>query len=190
MFMAMPTVLFPALAKDVLQRPELLGLLYTAGTVGALAASLTSGWTGRTHHHGRAVVIAAMAWGASVALAGLLQNPWLVLLCFAVAGAADNISGDLPQHHLAPDDPRLDARPARRDRDAVLLRRPDRRGDPLRARRRPVRGATGDHQRRHPLRARGRRHPVWLRGFWTYDDRTDPYAVHERTVRAQRAQQG
>ena len=30
---------------------------------------------------------------------------------------------------------------------------------------------------------------VWLRGFWTYDDRTDPYAVHERKVRAERAEQ-
>jgi hypothetical protein len=30
---------------------------------------------------------------------------------------------------------------------------------------------------------------LWLRGFWTYDDRTDPYAVHEREVRARRAQQ-
>ena len=40
MFMAMPTVLFPAFAQDVLQRPEMLGLLYSAGTVGALIASL------------------------------------------------------------------------------------------------------------------------------------------------------
>jgi MFS family permease len=30
---------------------------------------------------------------------------------------------------------------------------------------------------------------LWLRGFWTYDDRTDPYAVHERKVRAERAEQ-
>jgi hypothetical protein len=30
---------------------------------------------------------------------------------------------------------------------------------------------------------------LWLRGFWTYDDRTDPYAAHERKVRAERAEQ-
>ncbi|HEU4331556.1 MAG TPA: MFS transporter, partial [Lapillicoccus sp.] len=41
MLMAMPTVIFPALAQDVLERPELLGLLYPAGTVGALVSSLT-----------------------------------------------------------------------------------------------------------------------------------------------------
>lgn len=26
---------------------------------------------------------------------------------------------------------------------------------------------------------------AWLRGFWSYDQRTDPYAVHERRVRAE-----
>ena len=39
MFLAMPVVLFPALAEEVFDRPEILGLLYSAETVGALLAT-------------------------------------------------------------------------------------------------------------------------------------------------------
>src|SRR6478735_9390439 len=59
MMLAIPVVLFPALAQEVFERPELLGLLYSAETVGALVATALSGWIGRAHHHGRAIVIAA-----------------------------------------------------------------------------------------------------------------------------------
>ncbi len=45
MFLAMPVVLFPALVEDVFRAPELLGLLYSAETVGALVATALSGWT-------------------------------------------------------------------------------------------------------------------------------------------------
>ena len=93
MFLAMPVVLFPALATDVLEKPALLGLLYSAGTVGSLVATATSGWTARVHHHGRAVVLSAAAWGASVVLAGLTTVPALVLLGLVLAGAFDMISG-------------------------------------------------------------------------------------------------
>ena len=34
MLLAMPVVLFPALAEEVFARPEMLGLLYSAETVG------------------------------------------------------------------------------------------------------------------------------------------------------------
>jgi MFS family permease len=190
MFMAMPTVLFPALAQDVLQRPELLGLLYTAGTVGALVASLTSGWTGRLHHHGRAVVLAAMAWGASVAVAGLLYNPWLMLLCFAVAGAMDNISGifrSIIWHQTIPDSMR-----GRLAGIEMLSYSVGPIGGEIRS------GLVADKFGvRQAITSGGilcvlgvAATSVWLRGFWTYDDRTDPYAVHERKVRAERAQQG
>ena len=59
MMLAIPVVLFPALVEEVFERPELLGLLYSAETVGALVATALSGWTSRVHHHGRAIVIAA-----------------------------------------------------------------------------------------------------------------------------------
>ncbi|MEO7235771.1 MAG: MFS transporter [Lapillicoccus sp.] len=187
MLLAMPTVIFPALAQDVLERPELLGLLYTAGTVGALLVSVTSGWTGRVHHHGRVVVLAAMTWGASVALAGLTLNPWLVLLCFAVAGAADNLSGifrSVIWHQTIPDSKR--GRLAGIEMLSYSL------------------GPLGGEVRSGFVADRfGVRQAVtsggilcvvgvaatslWLRGFWTYDARTDRYAVHERQVRAARA---
>jgi MFS family permease len=189
MFMAMPTVLFPALAQDVLQRPEMLGLLYSAGTVGALIASLTSGWTGRMHHHGRAVVLAAMAWGASVAVAGLLYNPWLVLLCFTVAGAMDNISGifrSIIWHQTIPDSMR-----GRLAGIEMLSYSIGPIGGEIRS------GLVADRFGvRQAITSGGilcvlgvAATSLWLRGFWTYDDRTDPYAVHERKVRAERAEQ-
>jgi MFS family permease len=67
--------------------------MYAAGTVGSLAVSLTSGWSSRVHRHGRMIVCAALAWGAAMAVAGWMDNVWLVLFFLAVAGGCDMISG-------------------------------------------------------------------------------------------------
>ena len=88
MFFAMPNALFPFWA-DSLGAPSALGLLYSAGTVGALLVTLTSGWTLRIFNHGKAIIFAALAWGVAIALAGLIDSvPW-VLFCLVVAGGAD-----------------------------------------------------------------------------------------------------
>jgi len=92
MLLAIPVVLFPALAEDIFRRPELLGLLYSAETVGALLATATSGWTSRIRHHGRAIVVAAACYGLFIGLAGLAPTIWLAMAGFALAGAADMIS--------------------------------------------------------------------------------------------------
>jgi len=92
MLLAIPVVLFPALAQDVFGRPEVLGLLYSAETLGAVLATATSGWTSRVHHHGRAIVLAASAYGLCIGLAGLAPTIWLTMLALAAAGAADMIS--------------------------------------------------------------------------------------------------
>jgi MFS family permease len=92
MILAIPVVLFPALAEDVFKQPALLGLLYSAETVGALLATVSSGWTSRVTRHGRAIVIAAAAYGLCIGLAGLSPSIALALLLFALAGAADMIS--------------------------------------------------------------------------------------------------
>ena len=92
MLLAIPVVLFPALAEDVFRHPELLGLLYTSETVGALLATVTSGWTKRVHHHGRAIVVAAAFYGGFIALAGIAPGIWWCMGAFALAGAADMIS--------------------------------------------------------------------------------------------------
>jgi MFS family permease len=92
MLLAIPVVLFPALAEDVFRRPELLGLLYTSETVGAMIATATSGWASRVHHHGRAIVIAAASYGMFIGLVGLAPTIWVAMVLLAFAGASDMIS--------------------------------------------------------------------------------------------------
>jgi MFS family permease len=88
MFFGMPMALFPALAERY-GGGAVVGLLYAAPSAGAVVATLTSGWT----HHGRAVALAAAGWGVAIAGFGLAPALWLALLCLAVAGGADAISG-------------------------------------------------------------------------------------------------
>jgi len=92
MVFAFPYALFPFLAVQ-LGAPWALGLLYSAGAVGSLLVTATSGWTKTVHRHGRAVCIAAAAWGVGILLVGLTTNIWLVLVFLAVAGGADMVSG-------------------------------------------------------------------------------------------------
>lgn len=92
MVFAFPYALFPFLAQE-LGAPWALGLLYSAGAVGSLIVTLTSGWTSSVHRHGRAIVVSAMIWGLGIALVGTTSSLWWVLLFLAVAGGADMVSG-------------------------------------------------------------------------------------------------
>ncbi|RKQ94037.1 transmembrane secretion effector [Solirubrobacter pauli] len=92
MFFGMPFALFPAVAERY-GGTEVVGLLWAAPAVGAIVAMLTSGWSVRVHHNGRAIVFAAAGWGGFVALFGFADVLWLALLALALAGAADAISG-------------------------------------------------------------------------------------------------
>jgi MFS family permease len=92
MIFAFPYALFPFLAED-LGGAWTLGLLYSAGAVGSLIVTLTSGWMSSVHRHGRAIVLAAAVWGLAIALVGLTDTLALVLLFLALAGAADMVSG-------------------------------------------------------------------------------------------------
>ncbi|MFF3844092.1 MFS transporter [Streptomyces sp. NPDC002328] len=92
MFLAMPLAVLPFLA-DELDAEWSLGLMYASLPAGALLVSLTSGWTSRIHRHGRMVAVSAALWGVAIAGAGLTRNVWLVLLCLALAGAFDMVSG-------------------------------------------------------------------------------------------------
>jgi MFS family permease len=93
MFFGIPEALFPAFAKELGGGPGALGLLYAAPAAGALVASATSGWVGRVHRHGLAVILAATVWGIAVAAFGLAGSLPLALACLAVAGFADMVSG-------------------------------------------------------------------------------------------------
>lgn len=91
MFLAMPNALFPFWA-DLLGSPWALGLFYSAGIVGAVTVTLTSGWTKHYRFHGKAIIWAAIGWGAAIAIAGLSNSLIIVLVCLAFAGASDQIS--------------------------------------------------------------------------------------------------
>ncbi|MEJ6001069.1 MFS transporter [Paucibacter soli] len=92
MAFAFPVALFPAMAESY-GRTESVGWLLSAMSVGALIIGLFSGWTGKVLRHGRAVVIAAAAWALGIVALGFAPGLMLGLLCLAVAGAADMVSG-------------------------------------------------------------------------------------------------
>ena len=184
MVMAMPIVLFPALASEVFHRPAMLGLLYSAESVGSLITTATSGWTARVQHHGRAVVLAAAGWGAAIGCVGLAPNIWWALVFLLLAGAGDMISGlfrgtiwnqTIPDH--------MRGRLAGIEMLSYSL-------GPLGGQARSglvadawsVRGAVKSGG---VLCVAGvALTAATLKGFWSYDARTDEHAVHERAVRA------
>ena len=177
MLLAMPVVLFPALVEEVFERPELLGLLYTAETVGAMVATTLSGWTARVHHHGRAIVIAAAAYGAIIALAGLMP---IDLAGRGLPGVRRRRRHDLRDLPLA----RSGTRPSPR-RCAAGSRAS--RCCRTRSVRSAVRSAPASPPTcgRCAARSSAAASPAsraWtitaaiLRDFWTYDDRTDEHA--------------
>ena len=92
MIFGMPMALFPAIAQWH-GGSRVVGLLYSAPAVGALAVTVTSGWTRRVERHGLAVAIAAAVWGAGIIGFGLAQSLWVSLAWLAVAGGADMVSG-------------------------------------------------------------------------------------------------
>jgi MFS family permease len=92
MFFAMPEALFPAYAQRH-GGAAVAGFLFAAPAAGALALTLSSGWTRHVRRRGRAVVLAAIGWGAAIALFGVAGPLWLALLALALAGAADGVSG-------------------------------------------------------------------------------------------------
>jgi MFS family permease len=184
MLMAMPVVLFPALATDVFAHPGLLGVLYVAETVGSLLATATSGWASRVHHHGRAIVLAALVYGAAIALVGLAPDIWLALGCLALAGAADMISGIFRAtiwNQTIPN--RMRGRLAGIEMLSYSL-------GPLGGQARA--GLVADAWTvRGSITSGGLLCVVgvaataaWLRDFWGYDARTDEHAVREREQRA------
>ncbi len=185
MVFAFPYALFPFLAES-LDAPWALGLLYSAGAIGSLAATVTSGWTSHVHHHGRAVVVAAICWGLAIAGVGISANVWVVLVMLGLAGAADMVSGlfrMLIWNQTIPDDIR--GRMAGIELLSYSI------GPTLGQVR-----ATGVAQLtslRTSFVSGGLMCAVGgvllaatLPSLWRYDDRTDPNAVRERAVRAAR----
>ncbi|MFF7181343.1 MFS transporter [Streptomyces sp. NPDC008121] len=93
MILAHPRALFPVVAVlwyDGDARTT--GLLAAAPAAGALLGGVLSGWQGRIHHHGQAILLAVACWGTAIAVFGLTRNLWLGLLLLALAGYSDTVS--------------------------------------------------------------------------------------------------
>jgi len=97
MVFGMPRALFPAIAAQwyggsTADIALVLGLLSAAPAAGALLSGLLSGWLARVRWQGRAIVMAIVIWGLTIAAFGVVRTLWIALLLLALAGAADNIS--------------------------------------------------------------------------------------------------
>lgn len=92
MFFGMPKALFPFIAA-ALGAMAYVGWFYSALAIGALAATLTSGWTRHINRHGLMIAIAAAGWGVAIIFFGLSGSLLPALLFLAVAGFFDMISG-------------------------------------------------------------------------------------------------
>lgn len=91
MLFGMPLALFPAMAMSY--GANAVGFFYAAIAVGALIATLTSGWTNKIHRHGLFITIAAGLWGVAIIFFGLADNLYAGLFFLAIAGFFDMISG-------------------------------------------------------------------------------------------------
>ena len=109
MGVAMPRALFPELAETRFGGEGAVGYLFAAIAVGAFLGGLISGWIGRVHRQGIALVVSIVVWGLAVAAAGLAHELWLAVALLAVGGGADLVSSVFRQTMLqtyAPDEMR------------------------------------------------------------------------------------
>ena len=90
MFFGMPAALFPAMATTF--GVGTVGFFYAAPSVGALIATLTSGWAKKVNRHGLIVAVAAALWGVAIIFFGLAHNVYVALFFLALAGGLDMIS--------------------------------------------------------------------------------------------------
>jgi MFS family permease len=93
MVFGMPSALFPALALSRFHAGGfVVGLLYASPGIGALAASLLSGWIAHLRRQGVGIVVAAALWGVAIAAFGFATSLALAVVLLAAAGCADAFS--------------------------------------------------------------------------------------------------
>ncbi|HEV3311300.1 MAG TPA: MFS transporter, partial [Chloroflexota bacterium] len=95
-FFGASSILFPVFARTVFHTgPAGLGLLYGAGSLGAVIGALLFGFFGRVKRQGLVILISIAVYGTAIAAFGFA--PWfLVGLAFlAISGAADSVSASL-----------------------------------------------------------------------------------------------
>jgi MFS family permease len=88
-----PRALFPAVATSFYAGGAgVAGLLSSSPAIGALLGATFSGWLGRVHRQGLAVLVAVSVWGLAIAAFGLVPVLWFGVLMLAIAGCADMVS--------------------------------------------------------------------------------------------------
>jgi MFS family permease len=92
MTFAFPVAMLPFVAARF-HETYALSILYCGLPVGAFVATITSSWTHRIHHYGRAIAAAAASWGLGIALFGISNQLAMVFAGLAIAGGADSLSG-------------------------------------------------------------------------------------------------
>jgi MFS family permease len=92
MTFAMPMAVFPAMALQW-GGARATGYLYSAMSIGSFVLTIFSGWTHKVERRGAAVVIAAALWGVAIIALGYATSLFAAVVCLALAGAADMVSG-------------------------------------------------------------------------------------------------
>ncbi|MFT3715994.1 MAG: MFS transporter [Gordonia sp. (in: high G+C Gram-positive bacteria)] len=113
MVFGMPRALFPEIAHESFGGPTdggvAFALLFIAVPIGAVLGGVFSGWVSRVQRQGRAVIIAILVWGLSIAVAGgvlffahgtPLPILPIVVGALIVGGAADMVSSAFRQSML------------------------------------------------------------------------------------------
>ena len=94
MVFGMPQVLFVAVAAQRFpDHKGAYGLLSASIPAGMVIATIFSGWTKTVTRHGYVVILSIVVWGIAITGFGFTNGLFLSMMCLAIAGAADMISG-------------------------------------------------------------------------------------------------
>jgi MFS family permease len=91
MAFAYPLALYPAMSENW-GGAETAGWLFSAMSIGALVATLFSGWANKVNFRGRGVVISATMWGVFIVGTAYSNSFIWVFLFLVMAGGADMFS--------------------------------------------------------------------------------------------------
>ncbi|CAM5623803.1 MFS transporter [Streptomyces violaceorubidus] len=188
MLLAMPLAVLPFLA-DELGAEWSLGLMYAAIPAGSLLVGVSSGWTSRVHRHRRMVVLAARWPWRSPRRASPGTCGWCCCASCSPGPATWSAASSAARCGDR-DHPGRAARPARRDRAAVVLGWPAARSGPGGRHGRARRGAGVGVVGRAAVAGAVGLLALCLPTMMTYDARTNEHAVRLREKRAADAASG
>ncbi len=95
MLFAYPIALYPAMSEvwgGKEMGAQYAGWLFASMSVGAVLATLISGWSNKVKMRGRGVVLSATFWGIFIIGTGYSKNFMFTFICLVLAGMADMFS--------------------------------------------------------------------------------------------------